>query len=218
MEKCIEFDYTAKNNSLEDFLFSKKVEFLTESHLRDAVQEYLNKIPKQLLNIFSEEGWTCVITNTRNLEKEYGYNFEIYGLTDYNKKQIIVYATQDGINFSLSHELGHFLDCYLGNISNTQSWKYIYDRFNTNRSYVDARYFSDKDTPAEYFANCFLLYVNDKNSLKRISSSAYEFFEKTLTHLKYIREYTSRNATENIVEKLETAAYSGAPGLFEYLS
>lgn len=114
-----------KDNLVKDYLFSDsrdKKWFLTESQANTAVRKYLDKVPTAILNAFQKEDWHIIVTN-ENLEQKYGYNFEIYGVTDRDEKTIYIYSHQDALNYGLGHEIGHFLDEYLGFISDTEEWK-----------------------------------------------------------------------------------------------
>lgn len=63
-----------------------------------------------------------------------------------------------------------------------------------NRNYpsnkeLDTFYFTDKEeNNKEYFANCFLLYINDKDLLKKVNKRAYQIMERICTNIEHIVE------------------------------
>lgn len=182
-----------KDNLVKDYLFSDsrdKKWFLTESQANTAVRKYLNKVPTAILNAFQKEDWHIIVTN-ENLEQKYGYNFEIYGVTDRDEKTIYIYSHQDALNYGLGHEIGHFLDEYLGFISDTEEWKRLHiDHKKLPK--IPVFYFSEpEETDYEYFADCFLLYLNDSTLLYDCNKHAYEIFEKIFTNIEAIVEIVS---------------------------
>lgn len=110
---CIIYDFTKtySREDIADFLLNfgnnKRNWFLTETQAREAVDAYLKKIPSAIISALEKEGWVIVITD-RNLEEKYGYNYEIYGVTDKEEKRIYIYTHKEGIEYALAHELGHF--------------------------------------------------------------------------------------------------------------
>jgi len=182
-----------KDNLVKDYLFSDsrdKKWFLTESQANAAVREYLNKIPTAILNAFQKEGWHIIVTN-ENLEQRYGYNFEIYGVTDRDKKTIYIYSHQDALSYGLGHEIGHFLDEYLGFISDTEEWKGLHTG-HKKLPKIPVFYFSEpEETDYEYFADCFLLYLNEPTLLYDCNKHVYEMFEKIFTNIEAIVEIVS---------------------------
>lgn len=182
-----------KDNLVKDYLFSNSRDkrwFLTENQANAAVREYLNKVPTAILNAFQKEGWHIIVTN-ENLEQRYGYNFEIYGVTDRDKKTIYVYSHQDALNYGLGHEIGHFLDEYLGFISDTEEWKGLHIG-HKKLPKIPVFYFSEpEETDYEYFADCFLLYLNEPTLLYDCNKHVYEMFEKIFTNIDAIVEIVS---------------------------
>lgn len=182
-----------KDNLVKDYLFNDsrdKKWFLTESQANTAVRKYLNKVPTAILNAFQKEDWHIIVTN-ENLEQKYGYNFEIYGVTDRDKKTIYIYSHQDALNYGLGHEIGHFLDEYLGFISDTEEWKGLHTG-HKKLPKIPVFYFSEpEETDYEYFADCFLLYLNEPTLLYDCNKHVYEMFEKIFTNIGAIVEIVS---------------------------
>lgn len=176
-----------KNNLVKDFLFQDDQHgwFLTKTQLTDYLKRYIPKIPASILDAMETAGWQIVFTN-KSLEDKFLVTFEVYGMTDYNEKTAYVYAHELGIQYSLAHEIGHFLDNFLNNISNTTEWNAVKQEHKDFR--IPAYYFSDKDNAEEYFANCFLLYINDKELLRKCNNRACLLFDKIVNNMDAIME------------------------------
>ena len=183
-----------KDNFVKEYLFCDTEEkwFLTENQADLAVKKYLQKVPEAILTAFQKENWHIIVTN-ENLEQKYGYDFEIYGVTDREEKTIYIYAHQDAVNYGLGHELGHFLDEYLGFVSEAKEWKELclkhYQIYG-----MPIFYFSEpNETEEEYFADCFLLYLNESSILEKCNKDVFEMFKKIFTNIDAIVEIISGN-------------------------
>lgn len=146
---------------VNDFIFNKNNvssgDFFSLDELQAEVRGRLENIPKEILKIVNKEDWLLIITNKRNLEAEYNVDFKVYGITDFEKKEIVVYAQKDPILFSIPHEFGHIVDKYFNDISKTDDWIKIANEYAA--SAVDRRdsYFTNTD-PSEFFADCIAAY------------------------------------------------------------
>lgn len=174
-----DFKYT-KKNLIDDFLFQDDYRkwFFSEMEGKEYLYEYLEKFKSfaSLLDVMAKHNWSIRFT-AQNLERKYDYSYEIYGITLYEQKQIYLYSHEYAIQYALIHEIGHFLDEYLGYISKTKQWSEIKQKHRkiTGTDY----YFTDKENEnTEYFANCFLLYINDPGLLQQSNQDAYLLFKK----------------------------------------
>lgn len=181
------------NIRIKDFVMSDTGKFISKNQLEETLTSVLNGVPKPLLDKFDKCGWTCVVTNQRNLENEYGYNFPVDGLTDFIKKQIIVYATHNGLYYSLPHEMGHVLDRLLGNITDTEEWSVICEREKENINHsvhakiIKEKYFLDLNNKQEFFADAFLLYCANRPMLTE-ATKLNDLFDRAIIALEYIDE------------------------------
>lgn len=183
----IETQYNKDN--IKDFLLKNDTRhwFLSENHAKKYVQEYSKKIPFTIFNAIEKEGWTIEITN-KDIQKLYNIRYEIYGITIEDEKKIYVCSHELAIQYALAHEIGHFLDRYLEHISWTFRWKEIHSLHKKDVS-VPEYYFTDEsNNDEEYFAECFLLFINDPILLKKINVSAYYLFEKIMNNIDAIVE------------------------------
>ena len=179
-----------RDNIVKDFIFKpREIEwFLTKFQAKREIKQYIDMIPSVFFAILEHEGWSIVITD-ENLEQKFGFRYDIYGVTDEENKIIYVYAHQLAVKYALAHEIGHFIDSYLGNISKTYDWKKVresHERYPSNKE-LDTYYFTEKEeNDKEYFANCFLLYVNDKGSLYKVNQYAYKIMKRIFENIENI--------------------------------
>lgn len=179
-DNLIIYDYEQKT-SYKSLLFRKSFDFYSIEQLKKTVDEYISVIPRSILFMFQKYGWHIILTNRRNLEQEYGYDYEIYGLTDYDRQQIIIYAKDESaIQQSLYHEFGHFLD-YLLDLSGEKDW---FDIWNEEKEYYDSAIFTQADNPAENFADAFLWYLTCTRSNRLIQTE--KLFRNITENLDYI--------------------------------
>ena len=185
------YNFNAKytrENIAKDFLFKEDSRnwFLTEKQLKEYLTQYIAFIPQPIWNALEKENWKIYFTN-EELEKKFNISFEIYGITDYENKVIYVYAHELGIRYSLAHEIGHFLDEYFGKISNLTEWEQIKEGHQKSNE-IPIYYFTDMDNNEEYFADCFLLYVNNKKLLEKCNKRACNLFDKIVNNMDALTE------------------------------
>ncbi len=198
---CIIYDFTKtySREDIADFLLNfgnnKRNWFLTETQAREAVDAYLKKIPSAIISALEKEGWAIVITD-RNLEEKYGYNYEIYGVTDKEEKRIYIYAHKEGIEYALAHELGHFLDEYLGGLSGSKKWLSIHSAHKALPKIPLSYFTGNIEKHDEFFADCFLLYINDSGLLMECNKYAFYLFERISNNIAPIVEILSKNSSD----------------------
>ena len=120
----INIEYKIKPYFTKDTLMSflcKDINYIDADKAKSYVEGYLSKIPVQILNVFDSENWKIIITN-EDLKEKFGFTYDIYGVTDYDAKTIYTYASEDAIQYGLGHEIGHFVDMYMGDLSQTLEW------------------------------------------------------------------------------------------------
>ena len=111
----------------------------------------LEKIPSAILNEFNNDGWTLYIGNKYMKQFFPDVSNQCNGITNREKKIIVV----DDFD-SLLHEFGHFLSIQ---INQDSELKRIYNA-DCGTSTTHAQYY--KSTEFEYFAECFSLYIDNK--------------------------------------------------------
>lgn len=126
----------------------------------------LDRIPKPIMDKFKQLGWKLSV----NLDKLAGTSYS--GLCSYREKTIYVNTAS-----SIVHEIGHFMDSYLGWPSNRNNMYAI--------EHEKAHYFLGDyamTNAAEYFAEYFDYYLSFRHSDKKVSMmkeltpKTYEFF------------------------------------------
>lgn len=210
----IEYDikpHTQKE--IKDFLFNndtdKKQYFFTNGQAKEYVDDYLKRIPEQisgvLFNVFADNGWRIIITDD-NLEEKFGYNYEIYGVTDKEHKTIYVYAYPLAIEYGFGHELGHLVDIYLGNISGSDEWNKCFHQ-HKQLSNIPCFYFTvgyGEISKEEYFADSFLLYLNDAELLRQCNTAVYNVFVKFFRNIHVLIEVVESETADSNYRKTST--------------
>lgn len=210
----IKYDIKPHNKKeIKDFLFNnytdKKQCFFTNGQAKEYVDDYLKRIPEQisgvLFNIFADNGWRVIITDD-NLGEKFGYNHEIYSVTDKEHKTIYVYAYSLAIEYRLGHELGHLVDIYLGNISESNEWDKC---FHQHKQISNILYFYftvgyGEISKEEYFADSFLLYLNDAELLQQCNVAVYNMFVKFFKNIYVLIEAVESETADSNYRKTST--------------
>lgn len=202
-DKLIELDY--KPNPYLENLFSDNENFFSANQVKKYVISLLQNLPDPLLVCFQEQGWKILCTNQRELEKEYGYDFTIYGLTDFEKKEIICYADINYLHETIYHEFGHFLDLAL-NISSSDQWKLLYEN---EIKCCGSRYFTQKDNKAECFADALLFYLCESNKKNYTLRKTIKLFSCIFTNIEDLLDlpevkhnFQKNNSTDHLLRNL----------------
>ena len=123
-------------------------------YLQNLMYDYLNYLPKNLINAFHNGGYTiCLSAN--NINTTYAdTTASIQGIFIAPSKQIYIDNREVAVRNATLHEFGHAVDFMLGWTSSTEEWKIIFneekDRLNVYSA--DGHY---KSTSTEYFAEVF---------------------------------------------------------------
>lgn len=180
------------NTNLKDYLFDKNQtidSFFSITQIKEKVEKVLSKVNNKLLEYFEKDNWKIIITNRKKLEEEYLTIYQVDGITDFDKKEIIVYATENGIEYSLIHELGHYLDKKLYDVSKSSEWFKMYQENNSKCPLINnysIQYFTDMNRCNEVFADSFLVYTLDPGVLKRYMPDVYNLFVRINYSLDYL--------------------------------
>ncbi len=152
--------------TVNDFIFNRKnqniKEFVSLEQLEKEVNKIIDSVPKEIRNVVESENWKIIITNKRNLEKDFNIDYQIFGITNFKEKEILVYAQKDPIKYSIVHEFGHIIDNYLNNISSTNDWIDITEKYAKKAVNHTGNLFTS-ETRNEFFADCILTYCIDKS-------------------------------------------------------
>lgn len=202
MRKNVIIEFQPKSN-YKDWIFknvnnNKNLDYFSKKQIEELIDKVLTKIPNRLLDALEILGWKIIVTNTRNLEEECDSNIKIYGYTSFEKKEIKVYATKEGINESLPHEIAHFLDSII-NLTNSNEWRKIFNEEKDSFKMM-SNYFTYSNYPSECFADAFMVYIIDACQLKRYSSKTYSVIENIFEYIEYIID---DDLLKNLKEKEE---------------
>lgn len=151
----------------------------------DKVLNNYYRIPENVRSCFENFGGVLSITNEDLGAKFYNdSNMHIVAVTDYkgSKKECSInIGVKD--SSAVLHEMGHFIDYYCGLFTDTEEYKAIWDSeveaFKSFHSTADA----NTNTPMEYFAESFQVYIESPNQLQQYCPQSYDYIVNTLNHL-----------------------------------
>ena len=146
-----------------------------------------NSLPKNVRTIIENAGFSGDLT-AESIAVKYSdcisaaqkaslpSDFIILGITIPDRKTVSVYAPDPYLADICYHELGHAFDCALGDPSQTECFKAIYDaeRFNFKNTGTNG-YVGSKTTPREYFGDAFECYFTNPNYLAKNCPLTYGF-------------------------------------------
>lgn len=142
----------------------------------DAVNRELGKAPANVLQAFTNSGWSFHVT-PMNIDGVYfgGQYGAVMGVTVYDAKTIYLEDRTDAVQEAALHELGHFVDCYLGYPSDTLG---TYDaEAGSYCSYFGVDFYWDRK---EFYADSFWKYLTAPNDLKACAPQMYGYWAETL--------------------------------------
>lgn len=221
MQKNIIIDFIPKND-YKSWVFNgivghkeNNLDFFSKEQVIEEIDRILSKIPNKLLEATILTDWKIIVTNQRNLEEECGAPAQIYGYTNFNKKEIVVYATKEGIETSLPHEIAHFFDV-LTDISVSKEWKIVYDQ--EKDSYFSMKFtFTTPKYQSECFADAFMFYITNKEKCKKSVPKTYNVIDNVFKYINYIldedcikkyQEKQKNTINEDLIEKIEISCFS----------
>lgn len=120
----------------------------------DTINNNLSVIPSHLLERFRSSGWSMYCTPDNIDAKWFGSQFgAVMGVTVYDYKVIYIEDRTDAVNEAPVHEFGHFLDCNLGFISDSQDFINVFNAEQAifRSAYGVPSYFDRKELFAEAF-------------------------------------------------------------------
>ena len=141
-----------------------------------AVNQELAKAPANVLQAFKNSGWSFHVTPI-NIDAVYfgGQYGSVMGVTVYEENAIYLEDRWDAVQEAVLHELGHFVDSYLGYPSDTLS---IYDAEAASYcSYFGVDFYWDR---MEFYADSFWKYVTIPDDLKVCAPQMYGYWTETL--------------------------------------
>lgn len=143
------------------------------NNLINYAYNYWYLIPDNIRSQFKNDGWSIVIT-TKSLSEEVNTDYEIIGLTLPDIKQIKIIGTQKAIRESLIHEVGHYVDISLADISKTPEFSIIYNSIRDELLDNTQSYSLAEFNEREAFAEMFEYYYIDDIRIKTLLSKQYE--------------------------------------------
>ncbi len=201
----IEYEFEPKI-TINDYIFNRLNqninEFATIEQLKEGVEKIIQCVPEQIIKIVEKEDWKLIITNKRDLEKQFGIEYKIFGITNFKEKEILVYAQKDPLKFSIIHEFGHIIDNYLNTISLSEDWKHITDVY-AKRAVNHRDNFFTNEIPSEFFSDCVLTYCINKELFGEYNmAEIVSIIERIILILPYVKKEDNISASLTESEKL----------------
>ena len=135
----------------------------------------VHKVPQYILDDFISKGWKINIIN-----EDINYNgLNASGITTYADKTIDIKNNEGLIKRSIVHEIGHFFDCSLGFISESDEFLndiYPSEKDNFKYTYTTKSKHEISDV-YEYFASTFDEYITNPDNLEQCCPRTYEFLK-----------------------------------------
>ena len=136
----------------------------------DIMMEFYMKVPEKIRSVFENQGFKIKMTEWDVTEEAYapygGYHGvgKIKAVFDYERKMLYINDEWPG---EIVHEMGHFLNDYLGMYSSRPENKEIY----TTESSKISCYAKENDR--EFFAEAFRIYVLESQLIRAISQDIF---------------------------------------------
>lgn len=141
-----------------------------------AANRELKRAPANVLQAFTNSGWSFHVT-PMNIDAVYfgGQYGAVMGVTVYDDKVIYLEDRMDAVQEAALHELGHFVDCYLGYPSDTLG---MYDAESSSYcSYFGVDFYWDRK---EFYADSFWKYLTASTDLQACAPQMYDYWVETL--------------------------------------
>lgn len=155
-----------------------KTEFREEamSEAEQRVYDFYCRIPTQIRTQFEASDWKYRIYEDDALCNLFGYSTEIMGITVWNYHEIIIDRRESSAG-SIVHEIGHWMSRYYnGGVNGTEfthvferDWRVLHEEFGGS--------VKNYDTPDEFVAEAFSLYVLSPAELQMVAPETYEFID-----------------------------------------
>ncbi len=130
-------------------------------NLMQTAESEIIKLPTNVVNAFSSDGWTINLTNDNIATKYFGGTYSnVLGATKIDSKQIIIQNRKSCIRKSVAHEMGHYLDWHFSFPSLRDEFRKIYNQeIDTFKSKISNS--SAVRDEKEFFAHTFYYLIKD---------------------------------------------------------
>lgn len=141
----------------------------------------LAEIPQTLKDRFTADGWTYILTTDKIGDTILHDSNSYQGLTVYNCTIYIENRTA-AINGASIHEFGHYVGAVCGEVASysvSEEWASIYNIEGVNCGSVGMDSYGQTN-PIEYFAECFVWYIERPGDLQTYMPQSYEYMSSRI--------------------------------------
>ena len=152
-----------------------------QSSLCNYAYNYWYLIPNDIRDEFIKDGWAIILTD-KSIRDEMNTEYDIIGITLPDDKQIKIMGTQKAIREALIHEVGHYIDIKLGDISKTIGFSSIYkETYNELLNYTDnytVAEFNEREAFAELIKHYYMNNIKIKTRLSKQYNKLFELIKR----------------------------------------
>ena len=146
------------------------------SEAEQRVYDFYCRIPAQIRTQFEASDWRYRIYEDDALCNLFGYSTEIMGITVWNYHEIIIDRRESSAG-SIVHELGHWMSRYYNGGVNAADLNLVFQRDWVALHGEFGGSVKNYDTPDEFVAEAFSLYVLSPGELRMVAPGTYEFID-----------------------------------------
>lgn len=172
----------ARHNSLLN------IEGNVSEEMKDACDRELALLPKDVRNRFVSEGWEFYLMEDTISNRFFHDHNSYMGLTHYDLSSIYVEDRGEAISGAVLHEFGHFLAYNIGIFDRkTDTMNLTWQKLYVKNAY---RYpelgIGDYGltNSVEFFGECFMEYINDPETLKKVLPEVYNEMDFIVKNIK----------------------------------
>lgn len=146
------------------------------------VDEKLSALPEEILDAFVEEGWKMYVTDKDLDQNFYGGRFgAVQGTTSIDSYEIFIEDRENAVEGSPVHEMGHFVDWYLGDggfLTDTEEFQEIYkEEMDCFVDGLDVKCYMDQK---ELFAEGIFAFFGQPEAFRSCAPKLYGFVRECL--------------------------------------
>lgn len=152
---------------------------VSSTDLEKELEDYLNEnIPENIMSVLISQDYK--IATSEHPGEAYGVKY-VDGLTDTHGNVIYVKNYEGKFRKSVAHEVGHAFDDCMDFPSKSEEFKDIYNEEKDSiRGSAEDNIEYCKQTPQEYFAEAFQIYIYEPEILKDSAPRTYKYINQVV--------------------------------------